>query len=244
MDFEPIIQFDKQLLLALNGSDSLFLDGLAMALTTASTWVPLYVALFYLVLKNNENVRQILLVVACAAACVLLAGTVDDTLVKPLVARWRPTHDPQIGILVDVVDGYRGGKYGFFSAHAANTFSVAVFFCLLVRSRALSVALVAWSLTNCWTRVYLGVHYPGDILCGLLWGGLVGFAVYWAYCRIYVRMKVGKGFISSQYTSTGYQHSDINVVLSVLAFTLVYCIFRGWIACITTVVIGGCLTLA
>ena len=176
MDFEPIIQFDKQLLLALNGSDSLFLDGLAMALTTASTWVPLYVALFYLVLKNNENVRQILLVVACAAACVLLAGTVDDTLVKPLVARWRPTHDPQIGILVDVVDGYRGGKYGFFSAHAANTFSVAVFFCLLVRSRALSVALVAWSLTNCWTRVYLGVHYPGDILCGLLWGGLVGFA--------------------------------------------------------------------
>ena len=74
MDFEPIIQFDKQLLLALNGSDSLFLDGLAMALTTASTWVPLYVALFYLVLKNNENVRQILLVVACAAACVLLAG--------------------------------------------------------------------------------------------------------------------------------------------------------------------------
>lgn len=203
MDFEPIIQFDKQLLLALNGSDSLFLDGLAMALTTASTWVPLYVALFYLVLKNNENVRQILLVVACAAACVLLAGTVDDTLVKPLVARWRPTHDPQIGILVDVVDGYRGGKYGFFSAHAANTFSVAVFFCLLVRSRALSVALVAWSLTNCWTRVYLGVHYPGDILCGLLWGGLVGFAVYWAYCRIYVRMKVGKGFISSQYTSTG-----------------------------------------
>lgn len=232
MDFEPIIQFDKQLLLALNGSDSLFLDGLAMALTTASTWVPLYVALFYLVLKNNENVRQILLVVACAAACVLLAGTVDDTLVKPLVARWRPTHDPQIGILVDAVDGYRGGKYGFFSAHAANTFSVAVFFCLLVRSRTLSVALVAWSLTNCWTRVYLGVHYPGDILCGLLWGGLVGFAVYWAYCRIYVRMKVGKGFISSQYTSTGYQHSDINVVLSVLAFTLVYCIFRG------------CLTLA
>lgn len=227
MDFEPIIQLDKQLLLALNGSESLFVDGLAMALTTASTWVPLYVALFYLVLKNNENVRQILLVVACAAACVLLAGTVDDTLVKPLVARWRPTHDPAIGMMVDVVDGYRGGKYGFFSAHAANTFSVAVFFSLLVRSRALSVALISWSLVNCWTRVYLGVHYPGDILCGLLWGGLVGLAVYWAYCRISLHIKAGQGFISSQYTPTGYQHSDVNVVLSVLAFTLVYCIMRG-----------------
>ena len=227
MDFEPIIQLDKQLLLALNGSESLFVDGLAMALTTASTWVPLYVALFYLVLKNDENVRQILLVVACAAACVLLAGTVDDTLVKPLVARWRPTHDPAIGMMVDVVDGYRGGKYGFFSAHAANTFSVAVFFSLLVRSRALSVALISWSLVNCWTRVYLGVHYPGDILCGLLWGGLVGLAVYWAYCRISLHIKAGQGFISSQYTPTGYQHSDVNVVLSVLAFTLVYCIMRG-----------------
>lgn len=227
MDLEAIIQFDKQLLLSLNGSDSLFLDGLAMALTTASTWVPLYLALFYLVLKNNENVRQILLVVGCAAACVVLAGTVDDMLVKPLVGRWRPTHDPEIGMLVDVVDGYRGGKYGFFSAHAANTFSIAVFFSLLVRSRGLTVALVAWSLVNCWTRVYLGVHYPGDILCGLLWGGIVGTVVYWAYWRISASLKVSKGFISSQYTSTGYQHTDVNVVLLVLTLLLMYCAFRG-----------------
>ena len=208
MDLEAIIQFDKQLLLSLNGSDSLFLDGLAMALTTASTWVPLYLALFYLVLKNNENVRQILLVVGCAAACVVLAGTVDDMLVKPIVGRWRPTHDPEIGMLVDVVDGYRGGKYGFFSAHAANTFSIAVFFSLLVRSRGLTVALVAWSLVNCWTRVYLGVHYPGDILCGLLWGGIVGTVVYWAYWRI-----------SASF--------DVNVVLLVLTLLLMYCAFRG-----------------
>ena len=102
-----------------------------------------------------------------------------------------------------------------------------MFFSLLVRSRALSVALISWSLVNCWTRVYLGVHYPGDILCGLLWGGLVGLAVYWAYCRISLHIKAGQGFISSQYTPTGYQHSDVNVVLSVLAFTLVYCIMRG-----------------
>ena len=145
MELEPIIQFDKQLLLMLNGSDSLFLDGLAMVLTTAATWIPLYVSLFYVVLKNNENVRQILLVVCCAALCVLLAGTVDDTIVKPMVARFRPTHDPEIGMMVDVVDGYRGGKYGFFSAHAANTFSIAVFFSLLIRSRVLSVSLVLWS---------------------------------------------------------------------------------------------------
>lgn len=227
MDIGTLIQLDKQLLLMLNGSDSLFLDGLFLALTSAVTWIPLYISLFYLVLKNNENIRQILLIVCCAAVCVVLAGTVDDSFVKPMVARWRPTHDPEIGLMVDVAEGYRGGKYGFFSAHAANTFSIALFFCLLVRSRVLSVALISWSLINCWTRIYLGVHYPGDILFGLLWGGIVGCSVYYVYSRINHHMRTGMNFISSQYTSTGYQSSDINIVMTVLAFTYVYTLLRA-----------------
>ena len=135
MDWDSIIQMDKQLLLALNGSDSLFVDYLAKSLTTAATWIPLYISLFYVVVKNNDNFRRILFILCCAGLCILFAGTVDDLIVKPGVARWRPTHDYQIGMLVDVVDGYRGGKYGFFSAHAANTFSIALFFSLLMRSR-------------------------------------------------------------------------------------------------------------
>ncbi len=227
MDWETLIQFDKQLLLAINGSDSLFVDGLAVALTTAATWIPLYLALFFLVLRNNENMRQILLIVGCAALCVVLAGTVDDTIVKPGVARLRPTHDLQIGMAVDVVNGYRGGSYGFFSAHAANTFSIAVFFSLLVRSGMLSFLLVLWSLVNCWTRMYLGVHFPGDILCGLLWGGLSGTAVYYLYYRVSGRMPARMNFISSQYTSTGYQLMDVDVVIGVLFLTFIYTIIRA-----------------
>ena len=181
---EELIHFDKELLLMLNGSDSLVMDTLIMTLTNALTWIPLYLSLFYVVLKSNDTVRDILLVLAGAGACVLLAGTVDDTIVKPLVARWRPGHDPEIGMLVDTVDGYRGGNYGFFSAHAANTFSIAMFISLLMRQRLLTIFLVAWSLINCYTRLYLGVHYPGDITVGLIWGGLVGFCVYKVYCRI------------------------------------------------------------
>ena len=227
MDWETLIQFDKQLLLAINGSDSLFVDGLAVALTTAATWIPLYLALFFLVLRNNENMRQILLIVGCAALCVVLAGTVDDTIVKPGVARLRPTHDLQIGMAVDVVDGYRGGSYGFFSAHAANTFSIAVFFSLLVRNGMLSFLLVLWSLVNCWTRMYLGVHFPGDILCGLLWGGLSGTAVYYLYYRVNDRMSTRMNFISSQYTPTGYQLMDVDVVIGVLFLTFIYTIIRA-----------------
>lgn len=227
MDFQTLIQLDKQLLLMLNGSESLYYDMLMMTLTNAWTWVPLYVSLFYVVLKNNENVQKILLILASAGLCVLLAGTVDDTIVKPLVARWRPTHDPQIGLMVDIVDGYRGGNYGFFSAHAANTFSIAVFFCWLVRSRLLSVTLVFWSLLNCWTRVYLGVHYPGDILVGLTWGFLVGTGVFFFYCRIRRRFTTGMAFKSAHYTSTGYLRSDVDIPVSVLIFTLLYAFIRA-----------------
>ncbi|MCI6080908.1 MAG: phosphatase PAP2 family protein [Prevotella sp.] len=227
---DTIIQMDKQLLLAINGSDSLFVDYLAKTLTTAATWIPLYVSLFYVVVKNNDNFRRIICILACAGLCVLFAGTVDDLLVKPLVARLRPTHDFQIGMLVDTVDGYRGGKYGFFSAHAANTFSIAVFFSLLMRSRLVTLLLVGWSLTNCWTRLYLGVHYPLDILCGLLWGGSVGTGIYFLYRYVDRRLLHSENdYVSSKYTSSGYRYSDIYIVALVLSLTLIYCILRSLI---------------
>lgn len=224
---DEIITLDKELLLALNGSHSLFIDGLAQVLTKATTWVPLYVALIYLVIKNSENVRQIFSIIGCALMCVVLAGTIDDTFVKPLVARWRPTHDPEIGILVDVVKEYRGGSYGFFSAHAANTFSLAIFFCWLVRNRALSLMLVVWSLINCWTRLYLGVHYPLDILCGLVWGAIVGSLMFFVYTKINVTSYQDKDFISTQYTSTGFVRTDCIIPVNILAFTLVYALVRA-----------------
>ena len=227
MDWNALIELDKQLLLAVNGSDSLFLDGLAMTLTTASTWIPLYLSLLYMVVKNNDTVQKILLILVCAGLCVLLAGAVDDLVVKPNIARLRPTPDPEIGSLVDVVNGYRGGQYGFFSAHACNTFSIALFMSLMVRSRLLTCFLVGWSLLNCWTRLYLGVHYPGDILVGLIWGSIVGTSVWLLHRKISSNWSTGLNFVSEQYTSTGYMTNDIDVVISVFILTLFYAILRA-----------------
>ena len=214
--FDQLIAFDKQLLLQVNGSESLYLDRLIRILTNAVTWIPLYLSLFYIAIRNNETAAKILLVLAGAGLCVFFAGSLDDLIVKPTVARWRPTHDPEIGLLVDIVDGYRGGKYGFFSAHAANTFSIAVFFCWLVRSKLLSVALVLWSFTNCYTRLYLGVHYPGDILVGLTWGFIVGTAVY---------------FLIRHFTpgKIKYNSSDANIPVAVLVYTLIYALVKACI---------------
>jgi undecaprenyl-diphosphatase len=224
---EELIQLDKQLLLWFNGSDSLFLDGLVETLTTATTWIPLYLGLFYLVLKNNDNVQKVLLVLGCAGLCVFLAGSLNDLFVKPWVARWRPSRDPEIAMLVDVVNGYRGGRYGFFSSHAANTFSLAIFFTLLVRSKVLSVAMILWSLLNCWTRMYLGVHFPGDILCGLLWGGVVGTGMWFLHQHIYKKINTQDFYVSTQYTATGYQKSDVDIVICILLLTIVYAILKS-----------------
>lgn len=230
MDFQSIIEFDKQLLLLLNGSESLFLDALVLILTNAWTWVPLYISLLIVVIKNSESALKVVMIMASAGLCVLLAGTVDDTIVKPLVGRWRPTRDPEIGLLVDIVDGYRGGNYGFFSAHAANTFSIAIFFCWLVRSRLLSVALVLWSFTNCWTRLYLGVHFPGDILVGLCWGGLVGTGVYYLYRYFSAKFTWTSSYTSLAYTKTGFNRNDADIPVCVLVFTLIYAVLRACFA--------------
>lgn len=218
---EELIHLDKELLLMVNGSDSLFLDSLVMTLTNAKTWIPLYLALFYVVLKSNDTVARVLLVLAGAGLCVFFAGTIDDTIVKPLVARWRPGRDPEIGMLVDTVDGYRGGNYGFFSAHASNTFSIALFFSLLMRQRLLTVFLVTWSLVNCWTRLYLGVHYPGDITVGLLWGALVGYGVY----RLH-------GYVYRRYCSPApaiYSTQLCDIPIAVLCLTYLYAVVRAWV---------------
>ena len=169
---EELIHFDKQLLLWFNGSDSLFMDSLIMTLTTAQTWIPLYLALLYVVIRSNRSARDILLVVAGAGVCVLLAGTIDDTIVKPLVARWRPGRDPEIGMLVDTVNGYRGGKYGFFSAHAANTFGFAL--CAIwgfkndpkTSYRRFNTGVLVWAGLVSLSRIFVAKHYLGDVLVG------------------------------------------------------------------------------
>lgn len=227
MNPDTLIELDRHLLTWFNGSDSLFLDGVVMTLTSGYLWIPLYLALFYLVLKNNETMAQIFLTVGCAVLCVVLADGVADYLMKPLVARWRPGNDPIIKYTVDVVNNMRGMDYSFFSAHSANTMSIAMFFCLLVKNRVFTTVMILWSLVNGWTRLYLGLHYPGDVVCGWLWGAIVGVAVYFLYRRIYFRLSPKQNFVSGQYTSTGYSLSDINLVLTILMITCCFSVIYG-----------------
>lgn len=227
MDFSKIQDMDMQVLSLFNGSDNIMLDQMVQILTSGLTWIPLYVMLFFVVMRNNETMGQIALVVGSAIFCVLFADGLVDGIIKQLAERWRPSNDPTFKYMVQVVDDIRPKGYSFCSAHAANTMSLAVFFSLLIRSKMLTITLVIWSLINCWTRLYLGVHYPSDILCGMIIGIIVGILVYLLYYKIYRRISPKINYISNQYTSTGYDHDDIDKAMVILMFTLVYVVTRS-----------------
>ena len=155
---------DMYFLELLNGSNSLFLDRFAVAFTTGYTWIPLYVSLAVLVVRNNKTMGQIMLIFGCVLLGVLASGLLSDYIVKPYYMRPRPCYDPEFRHMVHTVAGYSANGYSFFSSHAANTMMLSVFVTLLVRGKVLSPLLFAWSLMNAWTRLYLGVHWFTDVI--------------------------------------------------------------------------------
>lgn len=220
-----LLNIDKAILLFFNGSHSLFIDGLVAALTNGLTWIPLYVILLCVVVKNNESLKQTMLTILAAVLCVLVTASLSEIIVKPLVARIRPCNDPSLIGLIDIAKGIHGSGYSFFSSHAANTFGLAIFMSLLIRDRLFTVFIVAWSLLNCWTRLYLGVHYPSDILVGLICGAFVGFLVYIFYLKAYYLVSPKFNYISSHFTETGYAQTDLDMVYTILALTLTGAVF-------------------
>lgn len=220
MDWQRLHEIDRELLGFFNGSDSLFLDSLMATLTNGWVWLPLYAGLLYVVVKNN-TAQQTALTIGAVAVCLLLSEVMAEGIVKPLVERPRPLNDPVWGHLIDTVPGVEASDYSFFSAHSSNTLSIAVFFSLLIRKRVFTLFLIGWSLFNGYSRLYLGMHYPFDVITGLTWGALVGASVYFIYHAIYKSISPHQNYISSQYTKTGYSLPDIDVAICLLLLSVV-----------------------
>lgn len=223
---ESLVHFDQQLLLLLNGSDSVYWDGVWMTITTVGTWLLFFAALFVVVARSND-MRHLWLILAMLGLAILLADQGASGICKPLVHRFRPTHEPALEGLVDVVDGYRGGLYGFFSSHAANGFVACTFLSLVIRHTWTTITLVAYALLSSYSRIYLGLHYPGDILVGTFWGILCGYAVYFLYRYFCTRLPASRQYFSTAYTRSGVLKDDANLVPMAFSLTLVYVCFRA-----------------
>ena len=217
MDLSTLTDIDKYLLLSLNGSDSLFWDGVMKVYTSMAIWIPLALMLAYVLIKNN-SMKDFLLLLLIIAGVVALTDGISSTFCKPFFERWRPTRDPVLMYIVDVVTETRGKDYGFTSSHAANSFGIAVFVMLLIKNRALSLSLILWASMNAFTRIYLGVHYPGDIIAGTLIGVLVGWGMYrlFIYIKKHGKRNSRRDWISNHYTPSGYLVSDVYLLLIVM----------------------------
>lgn len=179
-----LLALDQEITLAINGWNSPFADEFFFIFTRTDVWLTLLIVLL-LVLWRECGWRNALMLLVGLALCVFLSDQFCS-IIKHFVCRLRPTHEPELDGLVHIVHDYTGGAYGFCSAHAANTVAVVVFSSLLLRRTPYAVAMASWSVLSMWSRMYLGVHYLGDIVAGALLGAAIAVGIYYLY-RFVVR---------------------------------------------------------
>ena len=191
---DRLIDLDKQLLLAINHWTSPWADALMVTMSKVTIWFPIYILVAIAVFIPKTYSRRSLYRRECSNAkmwkvglaafvsvliCYIFTDHVSH-IVRNAVCRPRPGLDPVIGGMVRLIDG-PGNPYGFFSGHAANTIGFAILTSLIIRRRAWTIVSMIWALLVCYSRSYLGHHYPIDVLTGIICGVIFAAAGYWLY---------------------------------------------------------------
>lgn len=180
---EKLIQLDKQLFIFLNGLGSSTFDALWLIITKQAYWMPIFLFLLYLVYKKIGT-RQTLILLLFVAVLVAFTDQITN-LFKNHFQRLRPCNDTSINTIIRVVKG--SNSYSFFSGHAANTSAVAMFLFLNFRKKYKYFGVIfIWPLIFAYSRIYLGLHFPIDILTGYFFGTTFGFLMFKVYRKIIV----------------------------------------------------------
>ena len=176
--FEELISLDKSLLLFFNHQHNPLLDFLMYWASNKWIWIPFYAFLAFRIYKIYP--QRFFSVVVFIGITIALSDQLSSSVIKNLVLRLRPCHDPSIASEVHLVNGYCGGTYGFISSHASNAFALFSFLLFLIRnkSRNLLWIVLVWAIVVSYSRIYLGAHFPGDVICGGIVGFILGFVLY------------------------------------------------------------------
>ena len=181
---ETLKQWDTTLFLFLNSKHNAFFDVAMYWMTKGYLWIPVYLLLLYFIIKHYKY--QTFYIILAYALLVTISDQTSVHLFKNFFHRFRPSHEPSLEGLVHIVNDYRGGDYGFVSSHATNFFGITTLTILFLRKKVkyLPILLIFWATLVCYTRIYLGVHYPGDILCGAIVGIVIAIGVYKLYTSL------------------------------------------------------------
>ena len=180
---EWLEHIDQSLLIFLNSLHSPFFDQLFWNLSKSIGLLPIYIiSLYYLI--TDYKIKKALFLLGFIILTVCITDIVSTQVFKEGVKRYRPSHHLTVGPKVHLYEErpgvfYRGGQYGFFSSHAAN---LAGFICFIYpwfaeKRRYWNYILLGIGILVCYSRIYLGVHYPSDIVVGILFGALVGWGI-------------------------------------------------------------------
>ena len=209
---ENLNTLDHELMLWLNYDGGTFQDAFWYTLSQIPSWIPLYITIIFVMfldafrtvwpsyspngeLQLSDGQKQkrwmkFILLLLFTALIFAFTDQISAGIIKPLVQRPRPSHDGSIMDQLHFVNDYHGGAYGFVSSHAANCFGLAVWVSCLYKRRSLVTAMMLYAVLNCYSRIYLGVHFLGDIICGTILGILCGWLGYYCYTRFCHRFSI------------------------------------------------------
>ena len=183
-------KIDVKLLLEINSHHTPFWDWMMWHISGTFIWVPFYMLILILLIKKFG--KQSILLILLIAVLIVLSDQLASGLIKPLVHRLRPSHEPELAQYIHLVNGYKGGLYGFVSSHAANVFALAFYLFFTVRKELpwLVTILFPWAIIVSFSRIYLGVHYPFDILGAICVGFLAALLVAEVYKWISKKIQI------------------------------------------------------
>jgi undecaprenyl-diphosphatase len=191
--FEALNQADTFLFLIINGHHSPFWDVVMWWASDKYIWIPLYAVVMWRLIKQNPG--HLALLFLFIVVLVVLSDQ-SANLAKYILERKRPSHEPVLQGMVHLLYDYKGGIYGFYSAHASSSFAVALFTICLTRKKTKWIipVMLTYAAIVSYSRIYLGVHYPGDVLTGMLAGSAIGLILSWLYLRFIMRKKGPKQY--------------------------------------------------
>lgn len=218
---QELLSLDHELMQWFNAPahHTLALDQFFYAVSKIFIWLPTFLLLLYMIIKTKK--KESILIILGIVLVFFITDRITSGFMKPFFERARPSHDPAIMDLLSYAFNYKGGAYGFPSSHAGNSFAIATFLTLLFRNKLLGFTIFSWAALCSYSRMYLGVHFPSDILVGLTLGILFGWFSYWLYSSI----------MKKKFPNCTHDNDFSVSQIKILCFTLAAQIFTIWSVC-------------